>query len=64
MVANVLAIWLVAKPRTLKFSNFLIEKEKPKDGYIDISMHKQFIVGAFGNFGSYPNPFDLVRRIS
>lgn len=43
---------------------FLIEKDKPKEGYIDISMHKSFIVGAVGNFGSYPNHFDLVKRIS
>lgn len=42
---------------------FLIIKDKPKQGYIDTSMHKSFIVGAFGNFGSYPNPFDLVSRI-
>ena len=44
--------------------HFLIVKDKPKDGYIDISMHKQLVVGSVGNFGSYPNPFDLVKRIS
>ena len=54
--------WTVTEKRT--DDAFLIEKDKPKKGYIDISMHKSFIVGAFGNFGSYPNHFDLVRRIS
>ena len=53
--------WTVAEMRDEE--HFLIDKDKPKEGYIDISMHKQFIVGAFGNFGSYPNPFDLVKRI-
>jgi hypothetical protein len=54
--------WTVTEKRT--DDAFLIEKDKPTDGSIDTSMHKSFIVGAFGNFGFYPNPFDLVRRIS
>ena len=54
--------WTVIKK--LNDDAFFIEKDKPKEGYVDISMHKSFIVGAFGNFGSYPNPFDLVERIS
>lgn len=43
---------------------FLIEKDKPAKGFVDISMHKQLIVGTFGEFGTYPNPFDLVKCIS
>lgn len=54
--------WTVSEMRDEE--HFLIDKDKPKDGDIDISMRKQLVVGNVGNFGNYPNPFDLVKRIS
>lgn len=54
--------WTVTEMRD--DDHFLIDKDKPKEGYIYLSKRKQLVVGAFGNFGLYPNPFDLVKRIS
>jgi hypothetical protein len=54
--------WTVTEMRDE--DHFLIDKDNPEEGYIDTSMHKQFIVGVFGNFGYCPNPFDLVKQIS
>lgn len=42
---------------------FLIKKNNIKEEYIDFSIHKELIIGILGNFGNYPNQFDLVMRV-